>query len=82
MSKDIPMGHEPHTMIGKTLQKIADNILNYNTDETIFGFPNFPRIGWKIMANELFFCPQAKENGLKRKDSKQLPMNIKETFDS
>lgn len=82
ITKDIPMGHGPNTMIGKALQKMADNILNCNTDETIFGSPNFPRIGWKIMANELFFCSQAKENGLKRKDLKQLPMNTKETFDS
>lgn len=82
ITKDISMRHEPNTMIGKALQKMADNILNCNAGETIFGSPNFPRIGWKIMANGLFFCPEAKENGLKRKNLKQLSIHIKETFNS
>ncbi|MBD5082346.1 MAG: hypothetical protein HDT44_11370 [Ruminococcaceae bacterium] len=68
--KDIPLGHGPNKNIGIAFQKLSRNILSLSQGKDLFVSPNWPRFLWKIQSSLDFWYPQAKKNGLKRKELK------------
>jgi multimeric flavodoxin WrbA len=66
--KNVPLGHGPLKNLGRALDEIAKNITNKQEGENIFLSPNFPYIGWKFMATNVFWNGQAKKNGINKKD--------------
>jgi hypothetical protein len=66
--KNVPFGHGPLKNLSKALDEIIRNIQNRQAGENIYLSPNFPYIGWKFMATNVFWNGQAKKNGIKKKD--------------
>ncbi|MDE6252372.1 MAG: NAD(P)H-dependent oxidoreductase [Lachnospiraceae bacterium] len=66
--KDIPLGHGPNKNIGRAFKELACNITALDEGKDLFISPNWPRLLWKVQASFYFFYPQAKKNGLKKKD--------------
>jgi len=65
--KDIPIGHGPKKNLGIAFNNLANNVLNGSSGEDIFVDKNFPRILYKLVA-ENGWRKAIKANGLKRKD--------------
>ncbi|NBH15134.1 hypothetical protein D3Z36_13345 [Lachnospiraceae bacterium] len=66
--KDIPLGHGPNKNIGRAFKELAYNINALDGGKDLFISPNWSRFLWKLQASFSFFYPQAKRNGLKKKD--------------
>ncbi|WP_089611921.1 NAD(P)H-dependent oxidoreductase [Dehalobacterium formicoaceticum] len=67
MVQGIPIGSGPFTRLGKTLDALAETILQRRSFENITLDPNLPRFLYKQIAN-MSWRPQAKKNGLKRSE--------------
>jgi multimeric flavodoxin WrbA len=66
--KNVPLGHGPQKNLGRALDELIKNLQNGREGENIYFSPNFPYIGWKFMAENIFWNRLAKKNGLKKKD--------------
>jgi hypothetical protein len=67
MNRKIPLGRGPNTNLGKALEQLCSNIRNGQSGEILYVSPNFPRLAWKMSATYMFWQPQAKANGISRK---------------
>lgn len=66
--KDIPLGHGPNKNVGRAFKELTCNITALDSGNDLFISPNWPRFLWKVQAYFNYFYPQAKKNGLKKKD--------------
>jgi hypothetical protein len=71
--RKVPLGHGPLKNSGKVLDELSANMLSHKKGETRLFSPNFPYFGWLFMANNGFWIPQAKKNGLRAKDIYRQP---------
>lgn len=73
----VPVGHGPVKNIGKAMEQLAQSIANREQDEkqgeVLLFNPNYPRFAWEMAANYGFWHPQARKNGLKRRDLLKRP---------
>lgn len=65
--KKVPLGKGPKQNLEKALQSLATNISSGSQGEDLFITANFPRLAYKISA-EQNWRQKIKSNGLKRKD--------------
>ncbi|WP_058300243.1 hypothetical protein [Gorillibacterium timonense] len=64
----VPLGQGPLKNLGKAMDRLAQAILTRDSGDPMLFSPNFPRFAWRISADRGFWHPQAKKNGLKKKD--------------
>ncbi len=64
---NIPLGYGPNKSLGQNLNRIADNIINQKSDETILMQLDWPRPFWHRDASRYLWLPKAKKNGLSKK---------------
>ena len=64
----VPAGHGPMKNLGRSMELLADCIRRQQQGETCLFSPNFPRFAWKLAANRTFWHPQARKNGLTKRD--------------
>jgi len=65
--KNIPLNKSPFANLGKTLEKMTEQMEKKKPFEITYLNPNFPRFLWRIMATRNWNA-LAKKNGLKKKD--------------
>lgn len=64
MAQVAPAGYGPSANLGKSLDKLADNVSNKRVSDDLYFEPNFPRFLYRYAAN-LGWIRQANENHLK-----------------
>ena len=67
-----PLGKGPLAKVDNALDKMAEDIKNRRSGDTIFVKPSFPRFLYTLVGNRSFTA-EGKKNGLSKKDIKNCP---------
>lgn len=65
---NIPLKKSPFFRLEDAFNSFVFNINNHISAENIFITPSIPKFLWRLAANNSFWLPKAKKNGLTKKD--------------